>query len=70
MPTREELIGAQLTVDEIRQHLNVDSLGYLSLAGLSEAVRSLASYCHACFSGRYTAPLVDLEMGRGLESHC
>ena len=70
MPTKEELIGAQKTVEEIRQHLNVDSLGYLSLEGMHSAVASHGPFCDACFSGNYTAPLVDLEAGRGASSHC
>ncbi|HSK18986.1 MAG TPA: amidophosphoribosyltransferase [Longimicrobiales bacterium] len=70
MPTKQELIGAQKTVEEIRQHLNVDSLGYLSLEGMHSAVAARGPFCDACFSGNYGAPLVDLEMGRGLSSHC
>jgi amidophosphoribosyltransferase len=70
MPTREELIGATKSVEEIRQHLNVDSLGYLSLDGMNDAVAQHGPYCDACFSGNYTAPLVDLEMGKTLTSHC
>jgi amidophosphoribosyltransferase len=70
MPTREELIGSRLSVDEIRRHLNVDSLGYLSIEGMGEAVNGVGPFCHACFSGEYTAPLVDLEMGRPVSSHC
>jgi amidophosphoribosyltransferase len=70
MPTKEELIGAQHTVEEIRQHLDVDSLGYLSLDGMQAAVAQHGSFCDACFSGNYTAPLVDLQLGRGLTSHC
>jgi amidophosphoribosyltransferase len=70
MPTKEELIGAQKTVEEIRQHLEVESLGYLSLDGMHSAVAEFGPFCDACFSGNYTAPLVDLEMGRGLSSHC
>lgn len=75
MPTREELMGARFSVDEIREHLGVDSLGYLSLEGMVEAAREAARaplgqapdgavpFCHACFSGSYPAPLVDLEAG-------
>jgi amidophosphoribosyltransferase len=70
MPTRAELIGAQKTVDEIREHLNVDSLGYLSLEGMHSAVAEYGPFCDACFSGNYTAPLVDLQLGRGAVSHC
>jgi amidophosphoribosyltransferase len=70
MPTREELIGAHKSVEEIREHLNVDSLGYLSLEGMHSAVARFGPFCDACFSGNYTAPLVDIERGRKLTSHC
>jgi amidophosphoribosyltransferase len=70
MPTREELIGAHKSVEQIRQHLEVDSLGYLSLEGMHSAVAQYGPFCDACFSGNYTAPLVDIEQGRGLTSHC
>jgi amidophosphoribosyltransferase len=70
MPTRQELIGAQKTVEEIREHLNVDSLGYLSLEGMHSAVAEHGPFCDACFSGNYPAPLVDLERGRSVTSHC
>ncbi|MFO7895015.1 MAG: amidophosphoribosyltransferase [Longimicrobiales bacterium] len=63
MPTKEELMGSRKTVEEIRQHLDVDSLGYLSLDGMLEAVEDAGPFCHACFSGDYTAPLVDLHRG-------
>ena len=62
-PTRAELIAASHSVEEIRDFLGADSLGYLSLEGLVDAVRTteaqggekppVDSYCHACFSGQY-----------------
>jgi amidophosphoribosyltransferase len=70
MPTREELIGANKSVEEIRAHLNVDSLGYLSREGMHEAVKEFGPFCDACFGGRYAAPLVDLERGLPVVSHC
>ena len=70
MPTKEELIGARKSVEEIRQHLNVDSLGYLSREGMHRAVAEHGPFCDACFSGKYPAPLVDLQMGKPVESHC
>lgn len=70
MPTREELIGANHTVEEIRSHLNVDSLGYLSLDGMHSVVREFGPFCDACFSGDYTSPLVDLQQGLPATSHC
>jgi amidophosphoribosyltransferase len=63
MPTKEELIGATHSIDEIARHLSVDSLGYLSLDGLHAAVAEHGPFCDACFSGSYKAPLVDIEGG-------
>ncbi len=70
MPTREELIGAQKSVEEIKEHLNVDSLGYISRDGMHDAVRDFGPFCDACFGGRYAAPLVDLERHLPVTSHC
>jgi glutamine phosphoribosylpyrophosphate amidotransferase len=48
----------------------VNSLGYLSLDGMNSAVAEYGPFCDACFSGTYSAPLVDLEMGRPVATHC
>jgi amidophosphoribosyltransferase len=60
-PSREELIAAQMTLPEIAQRLGVDSLGYISLDGMLNAVPGGPhGFCHACFSGDYpTAPPTD-----------
>lgn len=58
-PTREELIAATHSLDEIRAFLGVDSLGYLSLEGLLKAGGTRNSFCHACFSGHYPIPIDD-----------
>jgi amidophosphoribosyltransferase len=63
MPTREELIASRMDTEEIRRHLGVDSLGYLSLEGMLEAVSGAGPFCSACFSGDYPTPLMDLERG-------
>jgi amidophosphoribosyltransferase len=56
-PNREELIAANLTVDEIAANLGVDSLGYLSLEGMLESVPGGPhGFCDACFSGDYPTP--------------
>ena len=56
-PTREQLIAANLTVEEIARHIGVDSLGYLSLDGMLESVPDgPEGFCHACFSGDYPTP--------------
>jgi amidophosphoribosyltransferase len=57
-PTRDELIAASSSVDEIRRHLKVDTLGYLPLEGLLGAVpREGWGYCTACFGGAYPIPI-------------
>jgi amidophosphoribosyltransferase len=68
MPTREELIGASHTVEEIRRHLGVDTLGYLSLEGMRSAVSEYGPFCDACWTGNYPAPLVDIEHGHAAAS--
>jgi amidophosphoribosyltransferase len=58
MPTRQELIGADLSVAEIRAHVGADSLGYLSQAGMIEATgQPAADFCAACFDGDYPIPI-------------
>lgn len=55
---RSTLIAASKDVDEIREHLDADSLGYLSLEGLMEATGVAdAGFCSACLSGDYPTPL-------------
>ncbi len=55
---RSSLIAAQMSVDEIREHLGADSLGYLSLPGLLDATGvSDAGFCTACLSGSYPTEL-------------
>ncbi len=63
MPSREELIGSQMSPPEIAETLGVDSLGYLSLDGMLSVVSEHGSFCDACFSGNYAAPLVDVDKG-------
>ena len=56
-PSRGELIAANLELEQIRQHLGVDSLGYLSLDGMLQSVPDGPhGFCHACFSGDYPTP--------------
>jgi amidophosphoribosyltransferase len=64
MSTREEMIAHGRTVDEISAELGADSLHYLSLEGVYEAIGgSRAEHCDACFSGDY--PLAGTEGASG-----
>ena len=53
-PSRKDLIGATHTVPEIRDFLEADTLAYLSLNGLRQAVGDRRnSYCTSCYTGVY-----------------
>jgi amidophosphoribosyltransferase len=66
-PSRAELLAGNLTVEEIRQSIGADSLGFVSLAGLIEATTVPAGrLCHACFDGSYPLPVPDSEKGKHL----
>jgi amidophosphoribosyltransferase len=65
-PTREELIASSNTPQEICKFLGADSLGYLSLAGLKQAVNDAKGhYCTSCYTGVYPTDLVQLEVREG-----
>ena len=64
MSTREEMIAHKRTVEEIADELGADSLAYLSMEGVYEAVGTPPEdHCDACFTGRY--PLGDPEDANG-----
>lgn len=64
MATRRELIAARMNVEEIREYIGADSLGYLSMEGLMKAIDlPPETFCTACFSGDYPIP-VQLEMDK------
>jgi amidophosphoribosyltransferase len=53
-PTRSELIAAERSVEEIRDFMKLDSLGYLSREGMLAAMPlAKDEFCTACFDGLY-----------------
>jgi len=64
MGTRWELIAGRMSVDEIRKHIDADTLGYLSVEGLLASVGlPREKFCLACFTGSYPIP-VPLQMDK------
>lgn len=57
MATYKELIASNMDIEGIRQHIGADSLGYLTLPGMLDAIKQVVGfendYCTACFSGEY-----------------
>ncbi|CUH68412.1 Amidophosphoribosyltransferase precursor [Thalassovita gelatinovora] len=75
-PQREKLLAATMSEEEMREHLAVDSLKFISLDGLYRAAgeasgrnKSCPQYCDACFSGEYpVAPSDMIEKGFQLKA--
>lgn len=72
-PQREKLLAASMSEDEMREHLQVDSLKFISLDGLYRAVGesrgrdgNCPQYCDACFSGDYPVAPSD-QIAKGFE---
>ncbi|MEO1309399.1 MAG: amidophosphoribosyltransferase [Pseudomonadota bacterium] len=64
-PSKEELMGANYTVEEIRRQIGADSLAYLSVDGLYEALgagprdAAAPAFTDHCFTGDYPTPTPD-----------
>ena len=58
--TQDQLISANMTHDEVCAHIGCDSLAFISLEGLHEAIHAHhQAFCDACFSGEYPVPIPD-----------
>jgi amidophosphoribosyltransferase len=62
-PSKNQLIAANKSVEEIREYIGADSLAYLSLEGLKKACGDgeKTSYCAACYTGNYPTEIIDVE---------
>ena len=65
MSTKQEMVAHGRTVEEIAEELGCDSLAYLSLDGVYEAIRgNRETHCDACFSGDYPLARTDDANGK------
>jgi amidophosphoribosyltransferase len=63
-PQKSELIAATHTLEEIREFLEADTIGYMSLEGLLSAVGSdRPSYCTSCYTGQYPVQIPSDQAG-------
>jgi amidophosphoribosyltransferase len=68
-PTAEELLANNRDLDQIREFLEVDSVGYTSLEGLLQcAALPEDHYCTACWSGKYRIP-IDVAVNKSSMEH-
>lgn len=65
MSSREEMVAHERTIEEIRAHIGCESLAYLSLDAVYEAVKGERStHCDACFSGNYPIAGTESHLGK------
>ena len=68
IPDRDELIASDSSIAELERYLGVDSLEYLSLANLIEAIDAPgAGFCSACLTGDYPVP-VPVQLAGGMRA--
>jgi amidophosphoribosyltransferase len=67
-PTREELIGARMSVEEIREFIGADTLGYLSVEGLLSPFDVPGHFCTACYTGEYPTEVDHMRGKTALEN--
>jgi amidophosphoribosyltransferase len=71
-PERSQLIAASHSLEEIRKYITADTLAYLSIKGLREAVSTntedgQSGFCEACFTGDYPIPLASNDRKKAAE---
>jgi amidophosphoribosyltransferase len=63
MPDQDDLIAANMTVQEIQAHIGADSLAYLSLDGMVSSTQiPTEDFCTACFSSKYPVPIPEEQL--------
>ena len=58
-PSKDKLISANKSIEEIKELIGVDSLKFISKEGLYNAVKNNRNYCDACFTGNYPIKISD-----------
>ena len=56
-PSHEELLATDHTVEEMARILGADSLAYITIENLKEAIGADGGFCDACFTGDYPTPV-------------
>ena len=66
VPSNEQLIAHTHTMEEIREKIGADSLGYMKVELLKDTVGDIA-YCDACFTGNYPMEVPNEDVSMALE---
>lgn len=71
IPSKDDLIACQHTIEEIGKMSFADSIDFLRLENLPEMMgKDCAGYCDACFSGKYPAPVPDFQTAGKNYDYC
>ena len=72
MPTKEELIAANHSIEEIRKHIKADGLFYGKIEDLRRSIqygnKNIKNFSEGCFTGKYPTPEVTPQLLRSLGS--
>ncbi|MBT3193640.1 MAG: amidophosphoribosyltransferase [Verrucomicrobia bacterium] len=66
-PTSDELVAGGMEVEQIRDYIGADTLGYLSLEGLFAPFGEKCGFCDACFTGKYPTDITGISGKHALE---
>ena len=71
-PNKSELIAANQSIAEIERFVEADSLSYLPIERLKDAVADTDKrFCYACYTGKYPTPLIQIEeLAMATKSRC
>ena len=58
-PTRESLLAASHSVEEMREYIGCDTLKFISIEGMKEAAKGMNTFCTSCFDGDYPVRKID-----------
>ena len=58
-PNRSKLIASNMDVEEMREFIGCDSLKFLDIEGMLDAVEEPFNFCKACFDGDYPVKKID-----------
>ncbi|MBI9051548.1 MAG: amidophosphoribosyltransferase [Anaerolineaceae bacterium] len=67
MGTYKELIAHNMTIDQIREHTGSDSLEFLTVENMMQAIGKKSGYCNACFTGQYPLDVNHVHIKAGFE---
>ena len=67
MGTHDELIASKMNLEQLREHVGCDTLSFLSVEGMMQAIDRKEGYCTACFTGKYAVDVTAVSLKSSFE---